>query len=71
MPFSTAACGPWGPGLVSHVHDAEGIRVLDHKRVKFCVGEDSCACSSQTMKEGSESTYISCSYSSEPVCTTD
>ena len=36
-------------GLV-HLHDAEG------RRVKFCVGEDSC--NSQTMTKGSESMLL-------------
>ena len=37
--------------------------------MNFCMGEDSC--SSQTIKEGSESILLVRSYSSEPVCTLD
>ena len=40
----------YGPGTFSRVHDVEG------RGVKFCGGEDSC--SSQTTKEGDESTLL-------------
>ena len=46
---------PRARGTFSHVRDAEGRRAVD-QRVKICAGEESC--SSQTMKEGSESTVL-------------